>query len=65
MAAYSKEEYNKYEEWLFKESGQIRFFNNHNVLSNTDKHRCIIINDFKSLCEKHRLSISLDSYKRF
>lgn len=65
MAAYSKEEYNKYEEWLFKESGQIRFFNNHNVLSNTDKHRCIIINDFKSLCEKHRLSISLDSTRGF
>lgn len=65
MATYSMEKYNKIEEWLFLKSGQIRLFNNDITLSNRDKHRCSIINDFKSLCKKHKMSTSLERTRGF
>ena len=65
MAVYSLEEYAKFEEWLFKESGQVRFIDNKIKLSITDKHRCPIMNDFSLLCKKNKLGISLKRSKGF
>lgn len=65
MGSYSWEEYDKYEEWVFQKSGQQRLFNNPIKPSNADNHKCFIMDGFKSLCKKHRLSISLNNTRGF
>lgn len=65
MGRYSKENYNTFEGWLIQNTGQTQLIPSNIRLSNKDKNRCAIMNDFNVLCKSKKLGVSLKSSKGF
>lgn len=65
MGRYSRESYNAFEGWLIQNTGQTQLMPSKISLSNKDKNRCFIMNDFNTLCKSKRLGVSLKSSKGF
>ena len=60
LGVYSRECYQKYEQWHANQGGQLSLFEDEpHRLSGSDRERCFVLNELDRRCKKHKLGVSL------